>query len=66
MSELTDYGFAWGPMLVERIAHDDRIGWVLVVRPRDAHEPSVQIRVSPAGRSWQVRTAGCEQRKGEE
>lgn len=50
--EDTQYGFDWGPLRVERIAHDDRIGWVIQVRPRDAWKPRVDIRVSPAGRTW--------------
>lgn len=54
------YGFEWGPLVVERVASDDRIGWVLIVRPKDAYKPQVEIRVSPAGRVWDVRTVECD------
>ncbi|GIV03695.1 MAG: hypothetical protein KatS3mg015_2525 [Fimbriimonadales bacterium] len=53
--ELTDFGFNWGPMRVERAVHDDKIGWVLLVRPTNRDYPCVEIRVSPKGRSWSVR-----------
>jgi len=54
----TTYGFRFGPMLVERVIHDERIGYVVVARPEGAHEPKVEIRVSPSGRVWDVRTTG--------
>jgi hypothetical protein len=40
-------------MLVERAVHDDRIGWVLIVRDEKGRERA-QVRVSPAGRKWIV------------
>lgn len=51
----TQFGFDWGPMCVERAVCDERIGWVLVVRPVGTNYPRVEIRVSPKGRSWSVR-----------
>jgi hypothetical protein len=60
MGGLTQYGFEYGPMVVERIAHDERIGWVVTVRPRDAYKPRVDIRVSPKGRTWRVHAVECD------
>lgn len=56
MSGLMQYGFEYGPMVVERVAHDDKLGWVVMIRPRDAYKPCVTVRVSPAGRNWSVST----------
>lgn len=39
----------WGPLTVERTAHDDRLGWVLTVR--DESGERVHIRTSPKGQS---------------
>lgn len=58
--EQTQYGFNWGPMVVERLAADDRIGWVLIVRERDPRPGygvprQYQIRMSPKGRRMSIR-----------
>ena len=51
--EETRYGFAWGNAMVERVASDGRIGWVLRVWARrdDGRLGAyVDVRVSPGGR----------------
>jgi hypothetical protein len=53
----TKFGFAWGNTLVERVAHDDRLGWVLRVwgRHDDGHLGDfVDVRVTPSGHVVQV------------
>ena len=50
---ITDYGFTFGPMIVERVCSDDRVGYVLVVRDSDRNTV-IEIRCSPKGRSWDV------------
>ena len=56
----TQYGFDWGPLTVERVAQDDRIGWVVIVKTSDKEVsvPQIVIRVSPQGKNWSVRTFG--------
>lgn len=44
--KLTQYGFEWGPMTVERLMHDDRYGWCLVVK---AAGKEMIVRASPKG-----------------
>lgn len=55
----TPFGFEFGPMVVERVCHDKRIGWVVLVRPHGAYVPRVEVRCSPAGKRWSVRMVGC-------
>lgn len=46
------YGFAWGNVLVERLASDERIGWIIRIwaRHEDGHlGKHVDIRVTPNG-----------------
>jgi hypothetical protein len=60
-TEITQYGFNYGPMIVERLAHDDKLGWVLLIRSED-REHELEIRVTPKGRKWTVRakdSLGC-------
>ena len=45
------YGFAWGPLEVERILSDPRFGVVIRV---SSEKEQVDIRVSPQGRRLQV------------
>lgn len=52
MSGDTQYGFRWGPMIVERVAHIEGRGYVVSVRTRDDYSgPQVQVLVSEKGRS---------------
>lgn len=51
---ITDYGFAFGPMIVERVCSDDKFGYVIVVRDAD-RDTLIEIRCSRKGRSWDVR-----------
>ncbi len=51
-SGLTDYGFRWGPILVERLIHVEGKGYSLEVRT-DAGQ-LVQIGVSEHGRKVRV------------
>lgn len=47
----TQYGFDWGPLSVERVAHIEGRGYVVSVRgPRGYSGPEVQVYVSEAGR----------------
>jgi hypothetical protein len=48
------YGFAWGPLVVERVAHIEGRGYSVQVRPRGKYEPAVEVFVSEQGRSWSV------------
>lgn len=41
-------------MLVERLAHDDRLGWVLMVSVKGDPRKNVQVRVTPKGRKVEV------------
>lgn len=53
----TRYGFDWGPFRVERVASDDRIGYVVTIRD-ETYSHEVMVRVSPAGRNWSLQTRG--------
>ena len=52
------YGFAWGPVIVERTAHIDGRGYVVTVRTPGSYEPSVQVYVSEKGRVMRVYPRG--------
>ena len=44
---ITQYGFDWGPMTVERVAHIEGRGYVVTVMgPSGTHGPQVQVLVS--------------------
>lgn len=55
----TQYGFEWGPMVVERLMHDDRYGWCLVIKAAWTAVPGraacvssgkeIIVRASPMG-----------------
>ena len=50
--ELTQYGFRWGPMHVDRCCSDERFGVVLRVSVKpfpESCERHVDIRISPKG-----------------
>lgn len=48
----TQYGFEWGPMHVERMAHIPGRGYVVTVHgPKGYAGPQVQVLVSEKGRS---------------
>ena len=40
----------YGPFIVERTAHDNKIGWVLTVKLEGSNE-QVELRTSPKGTS---------------
>lgn len=47
----TQYGFQWGPLNVERLAHIEGRGYVVSVRgPKGYEGPEVQVFVSEKGR----------------
>jgi hypothetical protein len=48
----TKYGFTYGPMVVDRIFHDSKYGFVITVRNVDGR--SVEVRVSPTGKVMDV------------
>ncbi len=54
----TPYGFDYGPIRVERVAYDERIGWVVTLRPLDGYSSVVTVRCSPAGKRWSVDVDG--------
>lgn len=56
----TQFGFKFGPLRVERMAYDDKLGWVIDVRPLDSYKPRVIVRVSPKGKNWTVTVNGCD------
>lgn len=43
----TPHGFTYGPLEITRLAHDDRLGYVVEVRCGNEH---VMVRCSPQGR----------------
>lgn len=46
------YGFDWGPMTVERMAHIEGRGYVVSIRGPKGHDgPEVQVLVSEKGRA---------------
>lgn len=48
---ITQYGFDWGPMSVERVAHIEGRGYVVSIRgPKEYSGPEVQVLVSEKGR----------------
>jgi len=47
----TEYGFEWGPFIVERAAHIDGRGWYLHVRTTGTKE-LVEVYTSEKGRSF--------------
>lgn len=55
---ITQYGFDWGPVTVERIAHIEGRGYSVQVRVRGQHETAVEIWVSEKGRSVSVYPRG--------
>lgn len=51
MSENTQYGFTWGPVVVERMAHIDGRGYVISIRGEKPYiGQEIQVRVSEQGR----------------
>jgi hypothetical protein len=60
MSDLsvTQYGFEWGPLCVERVAHIEGRGYVVEIRPRGSHKKAVQVYVSEKGRSVSAHVRG--------
>ena len=50
--EETKYGFEWGPMVVERVLSDERVGVVVQVRTRGG--PGFEVRVTPKGKKIDV------------
>ena len=42
----TKYGFEWGPLSIERIAHNDSFGVIIYVSGK---REQVEIRVTPSG-----------------
>lgn len=47
----TRYGFDWGPVVVERVAHVEGRGYCISIRGRkDYNGPEVQVYVSEKGR----------------
>ena len=52
MSGETQYGFHWGPVIVERVAHIEGRGYVVSVRSREDYSgPEIQVLVSEKGRN---------------
>jgi hypothetical protein len=51
MSALTRYGFDWGPVVVERVAHIPGRGYCISIRGRhDYTGQEIQVLVSEKGR----------------
>ena len=46
----TQYGFDWGPVVVERIAHIEGRGYCVTVKTAKPGGPEVQVLVSEKGR----------------
>ena len=49
--EVTQYGFKWGPLEIERAIADDKLGYVLTVRTRTE---TLDVVTSPKGRKLAV------------
>ncbi len=56
----TDYGFAWGPATVERVATIERAGKVYRVLQISSGGHLLNIYISPQGRSLRVFKDGRE------
>ena len=63
---MNPYGFDWGPLSVERVAHVEGRGYVVDVRSRERYEDGVQIYVSEKGRSIRVFPRGRARLSGAE
>ena len=46
----TEYGFSWGPALVERLCSDDKKGWVYMAVTTGKHPQGIQIYVTKTGK----------------
>jgi len=55
--EITEYGFRWGPMEVERLSEIRGRGYMLGIKAQGAR---LEIYVSPTGRSVRVYRGGEE------
>lgn len=53
--EMTDYGFRWGPLEVERATSHPKFGVFLTLRTDMGRE--VTVRVSPTGRVMKITPA---------
>ena len=48
-----DYGFRWGPLVMQRVCHDEKkMGYLLAIET-DAGQ-SIEIRVTPKGAKIEV------------
>jgi len=45
-TEITQYGFTWGPLEVERLVSDDKFGVVIKLK---TNKESIDIRITPSG-----------------
>ncbi|NLX97592.1 MAG: hypothetical protein GXY83_15600 [Rhodopirellula sp.] len=49
-TRLTQYGFDWGPVKVERCFSDDKKGWVTLLLKTKKHPHGIQIYITKTGK----------------
>jgi hypothetical protein len=48
--QLTDYGFNWGPLNIERACSDDKKGWVLLLVKTEKYQSGIEVYVTKTGK----------------
>ena len=49
-TEITQYGFTFGPATIERACSDDKSGWVMIVLKTAKHPNGIQLIVTKSGK----------------
>lgn len=48
--KITEYGFEWGPVKVERACNDEKRGWAVVLVKTKKHPKGIQVSVTKGGK----------------
>ena len=59
-TEITQYGFTYGPATIQRTCSDEKAGWVLMILKTARHPDGIQLYVTKTGK---VRVFGKEEWK---
>ena len=49
-TEITQYGFTYGPATVERACSDEKTGWVMMMLKTPKHPDGIQLYVTKTGK----------------
>ena len=49
-TEITQYGYTFGPVTVERACSDDKAGWVAMLLKTAKHPNGIQLYVTKSGK----------------